>query len=541
MDTDCTGVPRQWMQGTCKPTLGLFPSIRNRANTWPYRTHLSIHAPLAALCALLMHLGLQTPLLRDLDRNLFCVSCQAPILIGEPAEIQKQVAAGLISVPSLETAEKRATSMKKEADIGDASRDRHEKYAELRDFLDDRPPPNPRTASKGSQISSIMGQKLLAGWRMNEECCATCNVPTMTPPGSSELVCLSCSASGELPTAAASSMRGPALDRHDQKATDDMSAMPAALKADRKVSKTDEVSKRMGPKLLSGWKMNAQACATCDVPLMTPKGDTKQFCVYCEKWYDSTGQPIGTAPASASAAALKASTPAPSPARAPAPVVAATVTTTSPSSVSAAAKAKVLEENDRDDEDDEWQRAYEEVQSGLLVDARYGPQARKLQSGASTTAAAAVEPPSAARPVSRDVPAGGASVVLHDNIGPSGRVVPLGAFEVKMPTDAEIRRLAIALENAEKSDSAFIHANGTHTSTNAISTHVNQNAATTTASSATSGGVIPHTEAAIQTLQQVIGEHNARIQQLRDSPDQLVAVAARIPALVDALLALRKL
>jgi uncharacterized Zn finger protein (UPF0148 family) len=68
-------------------------------------------------------------------------------------------------------------------------------------------------------------------------------------------------------------------------------------------SSRDETSKKIGAKLLSGWKMLGDSCPTCYSPLMSPRGSNDKMCVVCET------PPAARAPVGAPSPAL----PAPSP------------------------------------------------------------------------------------------------------------------------------------------------------------------------------------------------------------------------------------
>jgi uncharacterized Zn finger protein (UPF0148 family) len=65
---------------------------------------------------------------------------------------------------------------------------------------------------------------------------------------------------------------------------------PAAVPARPVRSSSDEASRRLGEKLLAGWRMLAATCADCGVPLMQPRdAPGRQFCVSCETWRAADG------------------------------------------------------------------------------------------------------------------------------------------------------------------------------------------------------------------------------------------------------------
>jgi len=93
---------------------------------------------------------------------------------------------------------------------------------------------------------------------------------------------------------------------------------PIPAPAPKKTSRIDDASACMTPKLLAGWTMLSATCASCGVPLMHPKGKTKNEaeCVYtdcpdcpdCPSKSEATATATATAtpPAAKPAAALSA-------------------------------------------------------------------------------------------------------------------------------------------------------------------------------------------------------------------------------------------
>lgn len=79
---------------------------------------------------------------------------------------------------------------------------------------------------------------------------------------------------------------------------------PAPSPAPARAS-SDVVSKRLGEKLLRGWRMLGDTCADCNVPLMQAKDDRRTHCVSCERFFDPAGAAVvpSSAPAAAAAAA----------------------------------------------------------------------------------------------------------------------------------------------------------------------------------------------------------------------------------------------
>ena len=173
----------------------------------------------------------------------------------------------------------------------------------------------------------------------------------------------------------------------------------------------DETSRRLGEKLLAGWRMLAQSCDDCGVPLMMPRGENHATCVSCGRVVGMSSESSASAPQSAPSLPSVAAKNTPSRAVSRFEDAEADIAP----SAAAAAAAAYSEELDTDDED------AMEVQRALLVAqqrraAAYAAQADALEKEKGAQKAIASKLSNAAPPLSAAAVAEPLSAVDADGL-----------------------------------------------------------------------------------------------------------------------------
>lgn len=121
-----------------------------------------------------------------------------------------------------------------------------------------------------------MNRKLDMGWKLTDTTCSECKSVVMFNPVKNTLVCLS----GKHPNSQ-KPFESPKSDSSENEFVE--LAAPVVTKK----SRSDEVSKKLGEKLVQGWAMLQDACNDCNVPIMRSKKG-EMVCFGCNKSYKRT-------------------------------------------------------------------------------------------------------------------------------------------------------------------------------------------------------------------------------------------------------------
>jgi uncharacterized Zn finger protein (UPF0148 family) len=464
---------------------------------------------------------------------MFCPKCNAPVIVEDPeapppGKYPANAAGPLAArqVPGAATAVRQANGNPM-TPAASASYPQSSSSTSVDPAVsDDRPPPRSRGKTATDIVSQKLGEKLLQGWRMDKDACGTCGIPLMTPKDSSVQVCIMCQdvtpfnthaahmAATRYPsksTTAAVSTFTPVVSTREASITH---STPVVMKRtpENAQSSSDEAASRMGVKLVSGWRMNAQSCSVCNVPLMSAKGESNQLCVMCERWFDAGGQPLTTSSKGVVASVAPATT---------VQQVSISKDRLTPAASNdyelddlAAWRAKMHGSRSNLGASSEWSAALDDVVKGVRADEHAGPGSRTLPHGGSSKSAT--------------IPA-------------SLPYVPAPVLTIAEPSNADIEKLARALDKAAthealERDSQLLCAAKVLAKAETECTPLQQS---------TRPANCAH---AVQSLMDVLQQQNTKIMQLgmrtSSEPAFLTAfleAAVTIPTLVEAIKALQSL
>lgn len=117
----------------------------------------------------------------------------------------------------------------------------------------------------------IMNSKLSLGWKITDGSCSTCNSIVLYNPDDKTFNCLKCKKPVEVHTETKRDTEHEKVEEMYEQEEFIKRESQKILQQEPVSKSSDDVSKKMGAKLLQGWAMLEKACADCNVPLMRSK------------------------------------------------------------------------------------------------------------------------------------------------------------------------------------------------------------------------------------------------------------------------------